>query len=228
MRALPAGPELLCAPQPRSTGPAGCLPTRGEVGPDMSSAAHDSARAVRRPGVVPTPEAAPAREVVQAPDALAGHEVPPARAVLDPSWRDALALLQDDLQRRDAAARTRRAYRMDLEQFARWMSARGLAPAEVDPRAVRRFVAHLSERGAAATTTARKLAAVRALFNSQREHGRVSHNPADLVSTPRRPSQLPRVLSARDAARLLDAIPAGGPLELRDRAMFELAYGCGL
>src|SRR6202030_391410 len=54
------------------------------------------------------------------------------------------------------------------------------------------------------------------------------HNPADLVSTPRRPSHLPRVLSAKEAARLLDGIPATSPLELRDRAMFELAYACGL
>ena len=47
---------------------------------------------------------------------------------------------------------------------------------------------------------ARKLAALRALFASQREHGRISQNPADLVSTPRRPPTLPRVLSAREAA----------------------------
>ena len=80
----------------------------------------------------------------------------------------------------------------------------------------------------APTTTARKLAALRALFSSQREHGRIAQNPADLVSTPRRPSHLPRVLSARDTAQLLDGIPGGSPLELRDRALFELAYSCGL
>jgi integrase/recombinase XerC/integrase/recombinase XerD len=100
-------------------------------------------------------------------------------------------------------------------------------------------VAHLSERppaggGAAPSTSARKLAALRALFASQREHGMISQNPADLVSTPRRASHLPRILSAREAGRLLDAIsPAGGegeagPLDRRDRAMFELAYSCGL
>jgi integrase/recombinase XerC/integrase/recombinase XerD len=93
---------------------------------------------------------------------------------------------------------------------------------------VRRFVAHLSEEKLAPSTSARKLAALRALFSSQREHGAISQNPADLVSTPRRGSHLPRVLSAREAERLLDRIPAGGPLELRDRALFELAYACGL
>jgi site-specific recombinase XerD len=151
-----------------------------------------------------------------------------AQARLEGIWLEALAVLEEDLSRRDAAARTRRAYGVDLAQFVPWAIAQGKGPADVGPKEVRRYIAHLSERGAAPTTTARKLAALRALFGSQREHGRISQNPADLVSTPRRPSHLPRVLSAREAARLLDGIPAGSPLEVRDRAMFELAYGCGL
>jgi site-specific recombinase XerD len=144
------------------------------------------------------------------------------------AWRGAIGLLMDDLVRRDAAERTRRAYGVDLEQFAQWSARQGLGPAQVGAKAVRRYIAHLSERGAAASTSARKLAALRALFSSQREHGAIAENPADLVSTPRRPSNLPRVLSAREVAALLDGIPADGPLSLRDRAMFELAYACGL
>jgi integrase/recombinase XerC/integrase/recombinase XerD len=143
-------------------------------------------------------------------------------------WREAIALLEEDLRRRDAAERTRRAYAVDLQQLATWATARGQGPTDVGPNDVRRYIAHLSKRGAAPATTARKLAALRALFASQREHGALPQNPADLVSRPRRSSRLPRVLSARDVARLLDGIPAGGPLELRDRAMFELAYACGL
>jgi integrase/recombinase XerC/integrase/recombinase XerD len=143
-------------------------------------------------------------------------------------WSSAIALLIDDLVRRDAAARTRRAYGVDVEQFAAWAASEDLGPGEIGPRDVRRYIARLSEQGAAPSTSARKLAAVRALFASQREHGEVRENPADLVSTPRRPSHLPRVLSAREAAGLLDGIPAGSLLELRDRAMFEIAYACGL
>ncbi len=144
------------------------------------------------------------------------------------AWDAALELLEADLKRRDAAERTRRAYGIDLGQFAGWAADQGLEPDKVGPKAVRRYIAHLSEHDAAPTTTARKLAALRALFSSQREHGRISQNPADLVSTPRRPSHLPRVLSASETAELLDGIPAGSPLELRDRALFELAYSCGL
>ncbi len=143
-------------------------------------------------------------------------------------WERALELLSEDLRRRDAASRTVRAYRADLEQFAEWADARGLEPAGVGPKDVRAYVASLSERELAPSTSARKLAALRALFASQREHGVLAQNPAELVSAPKRARNLPRVLKAREAATLLDAIPARGPLELRDRAMFELAYACGL
>jgi site-specific recombinase XerD len=161
-----------------------------------------------------------------AENAVDGELTPPQRA-----WQEAIALLDRDLARRDSAARTRRAYGADLRQFASWALGEGLTPVQVSPKPVRRYIAHLSELGAAPSTSARKLAALRALFSSQREHGRIAQNPADLVSTPRRRDHLPRVLSAREAARLLEAIPTGGaagPLELRDRAMFELAYSCGL
>ncbi len=143
-------------------------------------------------------------------------------------WLQALALLDEDLRRTNAAPRTRRAYAVDTLQFACWTDAQEIAPSAVGPRDVRRYLAMLTERGLSATTTARKLAAVRALFRSQREHGHIEQSPADLLATPRRASHLPGVMKAPEVARLLDSIPAGGPLELRDRALFELAYACGL
>jgi site-specific recombinase XerD len=53
-------------------------------------------------------------------------------------------------------------------------------------------------------------------------------NPAELLSSPKRPQRLPHVLKAAEVAALLDSIPTSSPLELRDRALFELAYACGL
>ncbi|CAA9510034.1 MAG: Site-specific tyrosine recombinase XerC [uncultured Solirubrobacteraceae bacterium] len=61
-----------------------------------------------------------------------------------------------------------------------------------------------------------------------REHGHVRQNPADLIPAPKRPDKLPRALKASEVAALLDRIPTSTPLELRDRALFELAYACGL
>jgi site-specific recombinase XerD len=143
-------------------------------------------------------------------------------------WREALALLEDDLRARGRSPRTRRAYATDLVQFAEWATVRAKGPEDVEQKLVRRYVAHLSDGGAAPASSARKLAALRALFENERARGAIAHNPADLVATPRRAAHLPRVLSAKDAARLLDAIPATSALELRDRAIFELAYACGL
>ena len=139
-----------------------------------------------------------------------------------------MALLDADLRRRNAAERTRVAYRSDLTQLAGWATAQGLEPPAVDHRALRRFAATLSDQGAGPTTVARKLAAIRALYRALREHGQVAQNPADLVAAPKRGHKLPRVLDADEMSALLDRIPGSTPLELRDRAMFELAYASGL
>src|SRR5271165_454549 len=79
---------------------------------------------------------------VQAQEGLAGGEHERLRG----AWAQASALLDEDLRRRDAAPRTRRAYAIDVEQFARWAGGRGLSPQQVDSKAVRRYIAHLSER----------------------------------------------------------------------------------
>ena len=144
------------------------------------------------------------------------------------AWREALALVAADLARRGAAAKTLRAYRSDLEQFAAWATASGAEPATVTPRLLRRYAAVLSERGCAPTTVARKIAALRACFRSLREHGIVAASPAELVAAPKKAQHLPRVLKPEEVAALLDRIPASTPLELRDRALFELAYASGL
>jgi site-specific recombinase XerD len=149
-------------------------------------------------------------------------------AMITSSWRTALAAFDRDLRRRAVAPKTSRAYAIDCEQFAQWASANGLEPASADVRALRRYVAGLSERGNAPSTVARKLAALRGLFRVQVEQGARAENPAELLASPKRPQRLPSVLKPGELAELLDAIPASAPLELRDRAMFELAYASGL
>ncbi len=157
--------------------------------------------------------------------AIAAEDTTPA---ISGDWAQALTVLDDDLLRRGAAERTRRAYRTDLSQFAAWASAAGIEPSTAGPRELRRYAATLSARRIAASTVARKLAALRACFRALREHGLVTQNPAELVASPRRARHLPRVLRPDELAALLDRIPAGTPLELRDRALLEVAYGCGL
>ncbi|MBV9943669.1 MAG: tyrosine recombinase [Solirubrobacterales bacterium] len=144
------------------------------------------------------------------------------------AWDAALAAFDQDLLRRAVAAKTRTAYRGDARDFATWAQERGADPAAVDVRTLRRYAAGLAERGIAPATIARRLAALRGLFRTQLELGARQDNPAQLLSSPKRPQRLPRVLKAGEVAALLDSIPAATPLELRDRALFELAYACGL
>ena len=144
------------------------------------------------------------------------------------AWREALRLLDADLLRRGAAERTRRAYAFDTGQFALWCTSQDLEPPDVTTRVLRRYAQVLGARDVVPATVARKLAALRALYRTLREHGAVAQNPADLVPAPKRPQKLPRVLKADEVAVLLDRIPATTPLDVRDRALFEVAYACGL
>jgi site-specific recombinase XerD len=144
------------------------------------------------------------------------------------AWSAALATFDADLRRRGAAEKTRRAYSIDLGQLAGWARERGLEPGAVSTRDVRRYAAHVSSGGAAPTTVARKLAALRAFFRALHQHGQIAQNPADLVPAPKRATKLPTTLKPDEVAALLDRIGATTPLELRDRALFELAYASGL
>ncbi len=144
------------------------------------------------------------------------------------SWARALAAFEEWQRARGTAEKTRRAYGVDLAQLGEWAAGRGLRPTDVSHRDLRRFAAVLGESGAAKSTVARKLAAIRSFYRHLVERGELESNPADLVSSPKKDSYLPSVLKAREVSELLERIPAKTPLDLRDRAMFELAYAAGL
>src|SRR4051794_11043797 len=138
------------------------------------------------------------------------------------AWERAAALVDGDLRRRGAAELTRRAYASDFAELAVWSTAHGIAPpaatyaeprryaaalavwstargierTEVASRELRRCAAALSERRLAATSVARKLAAIRAAFRTLLAHGELGHNPADLLPAPKRPERLPQALKA--------------------------------
>src|SRR3954451_6618131 len=144
------------------------------------------------------------------------------------AWRAGMRTFDRELQRRGAAERTRRAYGVDLGQLALWSTAAGVEPDGVDYPVLRRYAAQLAGRGAGPRTVARKLPAIRSFSGSMVDLGELRANPADLLPSPKQPQRLPRTLKPEEVAALLNRIPATTPLELRDRALFELAYGCGL
>jgi integrase/recombinase XerC/integrase/recombinase XerD len=141
-------------------------------------------------------------------------------------WPEVLSRFDGWLHARGMAEKTRRAYGTDLQQLAVFCGDRD--PVALQPVELRRFAAHLSEAGLSKAAVARKLAAVRTFYRHLLEIGEVGASPADLVASPKRDQYLPHVLKAAEVAAVLDGIPASTALELRDRAMFELAYAAGL
>jgi integrase/recombinase XerC/integrase/recombinase XerD len=144
------------------------------------------------------------------------------------TWGDQLRAFDAALHARGMAEKTRKAYGTDVAQLAEWAEAGGLGPLELTPRMVRRFAGVLSERGMSKSSVARKLASIRAFHRNLVQRGELEANPAELVASPKRDQYLPRVLKPAETANVIDTIPASAPLDLRDRAMFEVAYGAGL
>jgi len=134
----------------------------------------------------------------------------------------------DWMRARGASPATLRAYTADLGQLGRWLGAADVAPEQADARTLRRYAAHLGTCRYAPATAARKLSAVRGAYAWMHDRGAIERSPAALVPGPRRVRTLPATLSADEVARLLDMPSGTAPRDLRDRALLELLYGCGL
>ena len=127
------------------------------------------------------------------------------------------------------AESTRRAYRVDVEEFLDWLEARETALDDID---VRTLVDYASELGAgrrvrgklAPATISRKLAAVRAFLRHSLGAARVP----DARLAPRRGRRLPDAPRRADVDKELAALEGEGPLKLRNRALVELVYSAGL
>ena len=145
-----------------------------------------------------------------------------------PEWTRALDAFCQELRTRGASPNTLRAYRADLAELAAWATGRGREPGELAYRDLRSFAAALSERGLAKSSVGRKLAAARGFHGHLVRAGSAAQNPAELLPTPKRDQRLPRVMGPDEVAALLERIPARTPLEVRDRALFEVTYSCGL
>ena len=121
---------------------------------------------------------------------------------------------------------TRRAYGSDLRHFAAWLERRGTPLERIDVRALADYTAELgrARNGLSPATIARRLAAVRSLL-------RFTLGPAhvpEATMTPRRRRRLPDAPKLVEVESTLDAFSASDPLSLRNRALLELVYSCGL
>ncbi|GBC97529.1 Tyrosine recombinase XerC [bacterium HR17] len=130
---------------------------------------------------------------------------------------------------RQASANTVRAYARDLTDFVAFLVGEGVEEWQQATVAVlRRFLNHLFARGYERRTIARKLSAVRALFQFLARTGRITTNPATELRQPRLPHKLPLVLDEVQVEALLNAPNPQTWRGVRDRALLELLYATGL
>jgi integrase/recombinase XerC len=140
----------------------------------------------------------------------------------------------EELRRINASPHSILAYESDLRQFLTYLSPPDLAPPvprEIDLLVLREWLASLYRDGLDPASIRRKLAAVRSFFRYMLREGVVEINVAKLVRTPKAPKKLPEVMSAEQVNTLLDGVAAGKlerPHPARDRALFEVLYGCGV
>jgi integrase/recombinase XerC len=126
------------------------------------------------------------------------------------------------------------AYECDLAQFLHYLSPPEMTPPEVraiDLLLMREWLASLYNQDLGVLSIRRKLAAVRGLFRFLQREGFVEVNMAKLVRTPKAPIKLPEVMTAEQANNLIDDVANNQldrPHPARDRAIFELLYGCGV
>jgi integrase/recombinase XerC len=169
---------------------------------------------------------------------------PEARPLPDSELSRDRARFLESLARENASPHTQLNYGSDLRQFVEYFSPPGEkppAPGAFDALQIREFMAACYGRGNASRSVARKLSAVRALFEFLVREGTIEVNPAKLVATPKTPKTLPVVMTAEQTNTLIDAVaetpPPGGtedaahrfPARIpRDRVIFELLYGSGL
>jgi integrase/recombinase XerD len=171
---------------------------------------------------------------------------PPEQGSIESLTLDFLAYLELE---RGLSRNTLEAYRSDLLQFGRFMQRRGVAVTEAQHGDLAAFLSELAGTApgaaagevalgatprvpiaapAAAATIGRKVACLRSFYRHLRREGLIEHDPAAELHGPRKTQRLPRVLTRDEVARLLSRPQGGEPLALRDRALLEVMYACGL
>ena len=135
---------------------------------------------------------------------------------------------------RGLSRNTLEAYRTDLQQFGAWLDEHGHSALEVTHTQLTEFIGQLGtgERGngkaVAPATVQRKVACLRSFYRHLRRDEILDHDPTAELRAPRSTHKLPQVLSRAEIKRLLDAPRGTEPRGLRDRALLELMYACGL
>ncbi len=127
------------------------------------------------------------------------------------------------------AANSVEAYLRDLRLFAHFILRMwDVPPQKVEPQMVERFMAWLFDKGREKTSQARALSSVKSFFNFLMMEDRIDASPAEFIQSPKFGRQLPDILSTDEIDRIIAAVDTSTVKGLRDQAMLELLYSCGL
>ena len=130
---------------------------------------------------------------------------------------------------RGMSEKTCTSYGSDLRFFAAYLKHRKIEnAADVKREDIVAFLANEREKGMKGSTRSRRTAAIRMFFRFLKERHLITTNPSDLMDAPKKALVLPRVLSETEVSALLDEVKGEDPISLRDRAILEVMYGCGL
>ena len=120
-------------------------------------------------------------------------------------------------------------YMRDLRQFAHFILRQwDVAPHKVEEAMIERYMAGLYDKGREKTSQARALSGVKSFFNFLMISDKIESSPAEFVLTPKFGRQLPDVLTTPEIDRIIAAVDTSTPKGLRDSAMLEVLYSCGL
>lgn len=127
------------------------------------------------------------------------------------------------------SANTRQAYERDLRLFCKTLGFKNSdALVNVNREQITRYMTQLKEKGLAAATIARKLAAIKAFYRFMTAEGYMDANPAEVVEAGTKGIKLPRVLSEDEVVRLLNQPDITTAEGFRDRTMLEVLYATGM
>jgi len=154
---------------------------------------------------------------------------PPTRAPAGDFFVRHLPLFLDYLAvEKGLAKNSLDAYRRDLTAFGSHLARLGLGTREVSRADIVSFFGARRGEGSSPRSLARATSALRGFFRFLTAEGILSADPTAELQNPRRWAVLPKLLSAKEVNRLLEAPDVETPRGLRDRAMLELLYACGL
>jgi integrase/recombinase XerD len=129
---------------------------------------------------------------------------------------------------RGLSRNTLEAYRSDLLQLGGWLDRTGADALTATHSDLAGFLDELAGGGASPATLQRKAACLRSFYRHLRREGTIEHDPTADLRAPKKSQKLPQVLSRDEVARLLSTPRGTSPSALRDRALLELMYACGL